>query len=281
MMISNIDKSKKALTVTKLKPDEKKSKIKTEYIPLKQELYINALQEDIVTELKKFPIVIEPIVFTKMRVMMSLVESKLEIFGKMITEIESYKGIKYPCVKDILIPYQEVKAGSFISPPELMGKWMNELNRNTDGTLKPVKEVNELTIKMLGHFHSHDSVGMCSPSLEDTRDMLRNVAGRKYWLEVIGTKSTLSGRVALQEPFNTIISCPVIVKWWQEIDGILEEIKGKVTEVKTTYTYPKYRSKKLSKNDDYYDDDEYDDYFENGYMYGGNAAFYGRKFKDD
>jgi len=197
----------------------------------------NALYDAINDVLEDIPIVIEPLAHQKMMCMMAMMDEKLEVYGKLIVEIEECLGIKYPIVRDILIPYQTVSSTSFDSNELEMSKWIDELNRNEDGSLKPLKEVNDLTKKMMGHFHSHDSVGGCGASVTDTNDMIEHVANRDFWIEIIGTKKEFKGRIALSKPFNTmLIERKVVTKWWTVAEDVLDESEDKI--IKKTYTAP-------------------------------------------
>jgi len=151
--------------------------------------------------------------------------------------MEEWLGTKYPCVKDIVIPYQRVTTAHFESTPEHMAKWMNEINRNPDGSLRPAEEVNELTQKLLGHFHSHDSVGGGKASWTDSEDVREHREGAPYWIELIGSRKGFHGRIAITEPTPLISEARVIIKWWTGVEETLGLMSGKVFKEKRTYEY--------------------------------------------
>jgi hypothetical protein len=205
-------------------------------------------------------ILIEPDVRIKFMHMMAIAGDK-EIFAELIIE-EEYG---YLVVKDALIPYQTVSGAHFESDDEQVGKWMYEMqfvdndpkkdeNGKAQGERREVDEVNEITRRMLGRFHSHNSVhssGVPSPSGTDTDDMLEHVEGRKYWVEIIGTFTGFSGRVAINYP-RSMLKCEVVEKWWTGIDETIRKANNKVQ----TKGYD-YQSK-WSKDDDKKDKDKKD-----------------------
>lgn len=263
--VKKVEKKDKNTIVT-VKP-AKNSATTYEYIAKPIDKLEQNIIDEILSQLENTPVVIEPIVQNKLMCMIASVDGKLEIYGKMIVDIEQFADMKYPIVKDILIPYQNVASGSFESNDEQMAKFMFELNKDEHGNLKPIDEVNNITKRMLGHFHSHDSVGGCSPSLTDTKDMIEHVNGRKFWIEIIGTKKELKARIALSEPFNVIVEVPVIVKWWSVLDDVIHDLNNKITEKKYFYNDTKNKKTKSEKgsqkNYDYDDYDGYDDEYDN------------------
>lgn len=254
------------MKTVKIEPEmlNKKSKVKAETKSYYTEDAIGAdemvesLNKAIITVLEQHPIVIEPSVYCKMMCMMAAVNGEVEIYGKLIVEIEEFISRKYALVKDIYIPYQTVTGASFNSDVKQMARWMIELNRDENGDLIAVDEVNNMTRRMLGHFHSHDSVSGVGASQTDTDDMIEHVAGRSFWVEIIGTKDKLAGRIALSTPFDVIAHCPVVVKWWGESENVIGEAENKVNKKTYTYTKNDEEDKKTKGADDewYYDNNE-------------------------
>lgn len=175
-------------------------------------------------------IILEHSLLPKLEIMMYAMDGKKEIYGKLIIEREKWFGREFPVVKDVLIPYQEVSSAHFYSPPEFMAKWMDELNRDSEGKLKPAEEVNAITSKMLGHFHSHDSVGGIKASSTDTEDMIEHREGVPFWIELIGSKDNIKGRIALMNPTPMLVEAKVVRKWWGDWEDMFNKIKGKIFE---------------------------------------------------
>jgi len=250
----------------KNKSKKKKNK-KTEVKEIPRYIYeiletteiVNNMISDIISSLQKTTIIVDRKADNKMQCMMRAVKAEVEIFGKTIVEIEEFMGLKYICVKDVLIPYQTVSRGRFDS--RLMGKWLNELMYDKDGnkhtakdedfkTLKggllvaPIKEVNKITEKMLGHFHSHDSVGGVGYSSDDTKDIYANLHDKKFWIEIIGTRKGYAGRIAITEPINVLIEVPVMVKWWENMEPIIRELENKIQIRKYNNDYKQPKNNK-------------------------------------
>jgi hypothetical protein len=179
---------------------------------------------------------VEPHVFTKMKHMMYSMP-KLEIFGKLLIDIEDDKLI---VVKDILIPYQTVTSTSFNTIDDegenMMGKWLDEIQRNEDGSFKDIEYCNKLVSQMLGHFHSHYSVGtkkgtsLPSPSTTDTEDMKSMREGKIIWVEIIGNGVGFSGRVTIDKPTPMLVKAEVREKWWTGFEDTYAEMQGKIYE---------------------------------------------------
>lgn len=268
MMLSDIgkqNKNKQIVEVKKVTKKKDKKKIEKELILIEKGLMEENIIADIMKTLQKPCIVIESKVANKFQCMMRSQNEKLEVYGKMIVEVEEFLGIKYLCVKDVLIPYQTVTSASFISPPEQLGKWINELSHGkkannedfeeiTSGLkVAPIKSVNNITKKMVGHFHSHDSVGGAGYSRRDTEDVLLHVQNKDYWIEIIGTKKEYRGRIALVKPINLLIECDVIIKWWEHADEILDELNNKIYKEEYKYSY---KNKKQKRSDERWKDDD-------------------------
>ncbi len=271
MMLSDVSKQKKKKNKNKQivevkKVTKKKDKnYKTEEITLIEKgLMVENIISDIMKTLQKPCVVIESKVANKFQCMMRSQNEKLEVYGKMIVEVEEFLGIKYLCVKDVLIPYQTVTSSSFISPPEQLGKWINELahgKKANDEDFKeissglrvaPIKDVSNITKKLKGHFHSHDSVGGAGYSAKDTEDVLLHVSNQEYWIEIIGTKKEYRGRIAIVEPFNLLVECDVIIKWWEDMDEVLDQLENKVYKKETKY----YNNTKQKRSYERWEDDD-------------------------
>ena len=192
------------------------------------------LKENIVNNLAKAfknidnIIILEPKASLKMTQMMMFMDEKLEVYGKLIVNVEEYFGKKYPVVEDVIIPYQAVTKSHFESTPEHMAKWMNEINRKEDGSLRPAEEVSALTKRMMGHFHSHDSVGGCKYSYTDSDDMREHREGMPFWIELIGSKKGVEGRIAIDFPVPIMVEAQVIVKWWEGYEEMFKQLSGRV-----------------------------------------------------
>jgi len=224
---------------------------KYEHRKIEREEFIETLVKNIkkTLDVEGNIILIEPSVELKMKQMMFSM-NKLEVYGKLIVETEEYFKKIYPVVKDVLIPYQNVTTAHFESTEEQMGAWMHELNRTEDGSLRPVKEVNELTKRLLGHFHSHDSVGSVKYSYTDTEDVEEHREDSPFWIEVIGNRKEFAGRIAFDKPMPIIAKATVITKWWVGMEDTVMDLEDKVFEEKWISTYKKKEQEKETKTGD-------------------------------
>lgn len=196
----------------------------------------------------KSVILVEPNAMVKMHHMIHSLDN-LEIFGKLIIDVEEWCGRQYPVVKDLLIPYQEVEGAHFESPPDLMARWMFELQKNPDGSFRPVEEVNNITTRMLGHFHSHGVDGGTRPSATDTNDMIEHREKKPFWVEIIGNGKGFSGRITYEKPLTIMTEAEVVMKWWTGVEDTLKEMSGKINALKYEYSSKKKDTKKKDKKE--------------------------------
>lgn len=192
-------------------------------------------------------ILLEPQVRMKMLHMMAIAGDQ-EIFGKLI--IEEEQG--YLVVKDIFIPEQGVKSAKFDCFTEQSARWRYSLyfkdfdpkkddNGKAQGERRENDEVKYWLEHQLGHFHSHNSLGIKSsdivrtgmngkprPSGTDTDDMMKQLQGKPYWVEIIGTFEGFSGRLMMDKPVKIKTELEVVEKWWSGIQSTMKETEGKI-----------------------------------------------------
>jgi hypothetical protein len=211
------------------------------------------LLENITKEIIKFidsdktTILLEPNVDIKLKQLMAIAGNK-EIFGKLIIDMEG----RYLVVKDILVPEQTATSASFKSDKEDIGKFMYSLffkdNNPATKQRRTPEEVEAISKKLRGHFHSHNSVSpssIPSPSGVDTDDMMDQIEDRDYWIEIIGTMAGYSGRILLNSPTRIWSTLDVKIKWWKDIENMLNDVSGKLKD--TSYSYDKDDTKKEEK----------------------------------
>jgi hypothetical protein len=190
-------------------------------------------------------IYMEPIVDIKMKQLMAIAGDK-EIFGKLIVDEEKVGLV----IKDILVPSQVVGGASFDHDRIDNGQFMYALTfKNNDprkvdgkatGEKRSMEELSYLTKHLSGHFHSHNSVSSTSVphnSGVDTSDMVDQVEGRDYWIEVIGSNAGYSGRMLVEKPTRVWGDLEIKIKWWTGIEDMMNQVNGKINTTKWVSSY--------------------------------------------
>jgi len=224
---------------------------------MSEKVKIGNIIKQITSSIAENVIFVEPKPWIKFYHMMAMAGSQ-EIYGKLVVE-EEYG---YVVVKDVLMPYQAVQSAHFRSYDEHMAKWLFELNfvdndpkydeeGKATGERRPIEEVNAITSKLNGHFHSHNSLGQShkpGPSGTDTVDVMEHREDKSYWVEIIGTFGGFSGRIATTNPVRTFNGAEVKLKWWTGIEETLKEADGKIFY--DTYSSWQKKDKKKGKTDE-------------------------------
>lgn len=214
---------------------EKKEEKKEPLGQLEKPKMIENATEYVRKEIADNLILVEPYPYIKMMQLMGIA-GKVEIAGNLLVELEN--GI--PVVKDLYLMEQDVTGGSWDTSEEQHGRFMweimfkdgdpKEVDGKPTGERLPVDEANYITQRLLGHFHSHNSLhenGKPSPSGIDDGDVADWRVGRPYWVEIIGTLGGFSGRIAFSQPRVTV-TAEVKLKWWTGIQKVMDEATGKI-----------------------------------------------------
>jgi len=125
-------------------------------------------------------------------------------------------------IEDLLIPRQEVSKASVTISPQ--------------ADVELVKEHGEITDRIIGHLHSHNTMGTFW-STTDEDDIKRIMADRDFFVWMVINDEGIKSRVEMRKPFNFSIQDNIIVQVEVDDSEVKAEFEKQIAEKVSEHVY--------------------------------------------